>query len=85
MDGVTVLEQWRSISNPDHYELVVEMPAGTAPSIGDEIEVANVGTCEVKGAWQATKYKSPVARSWSRPSRTCRILSGRSRGPTARN
>jgi hypothetical protein len=58
MDGVTVLEQWRSISNPDHYELVVEMPAGTAPSIGDEIEVANVGTCEVKNAWRATKYKS---------------------------
>jgi len=55
---MTVLEQWRSISNPDHYELVVEMPAGTAPSIGDEIEVVNVGPCEVKGAWRAMKYKS---------------------------
>ena len=58
MGWMTVLEQWRSIGNPDHYELVVEMPAGTAPSIGDEIEVANVGPCVVKGAWRATKYKS---------------------------
>jgi hypothetical protein len=58
MGWMTVLEEWRSISNPDRYELVVELPAGTAPGIGDEIEVVNVGPCVVRGAWRATKYKS---------------------------
>lgn len=49
-----VVELWRSVSDPDHLEVVVVMPHDEVPAIGDQIDIPGEGRSRVVGAWRFT-------------------------------